>query len=167
MNKLDTQAYMKAYYLKNKSRLRAMNKAYKAANLEKIKAIDKKCGKDWREKNPTHGAERRKLWGKANPEKIRAINIASKKRHPDRIVARNAKRNADKLMATPKWLTRGQFLEIQEFYTLAKELAWLSNEPLEVDHIVPLKGKEVRGLHVPWNLQILPESLNIKKGNKL
>jgi hypothetical protein len=82
--------------------------------------------------------------------------------------ANRAKRRAMQLQATPPWLTSQQLEEIKEFYYLAKELQWLSNptDPLEVDHIIPLQGVNVCGLHVPWNLQIIPKSLNCSKGIK-
>lgn len=80
--------------------------------------------------------------------------------------ASTAKRRTQKLQATPKWLTKEQYTEIKAWYILAEELQWLSNEPLQVDHIIPLQGENVSGLHVPWNLQILPQSLNASKGNK-
>ncbi len=105
-------------------------------------------------------------WYKINIDKEKA-NIAKwRAANTGKVNAINAKRRAAKLNATPCWLTKEQLLEIQWYYDTAKELQWLSEEPLEVDHVVPLQGKDVSGLHVPWNLQILPESLNCSKGNK-
>ena len=51
-------------------------------------------------------------------------------------------------------------------YWLASDLFKVTGEEYHVDHIVPLVGVDVCGLHVPWNLQVLPSDLNLKKGNK-
>ena len=79
--------------------------------------------------------------------------------------AQAAKRNARKRNATPKWLTEEQGLEIKLIYNKAKELENVDGVKRHVDHIVPLKGKGVRGLHVPWNLQILTAEQNLSKNN--
>jgi hypothetical protein len=77
-----------------------------------------------------------------------------------------AQRRSAKLYRTPQWLTKEQNQEIKEFYTMAKELETVFPWKQHVDHIVPLLGKTVSGLHVPWNLQILSAKENITKGNR-
>ena len=78
-----------------------------------------------------------------------------------------AKRRATKLNATPNWLTKKQLLEISNLYWLAKDLKAVTGNDYHVDHIIPLRGKNICGLHVPWNLQVLPADINIRKGNRL
>jgi hypothetical protein len=69
--------------------------------------------------------------------------------------------------ATPKWLTAEQRMEIRLKYRLAIELSRATGIRHAVDHIVPLQGEEVCGLHVSWNLQVIPQAENLKKSNKL
>ena len=64
-----------------------------------------------------------------------------------------------------KWpLTDKELENIRGLYRLAKTYRLITGEPWEVDHIVPLKGDGVCGLHVPWNLQVVPKAYNQKKG---
>lgn len=79
---------------------------------------------------------------------------------------RKAQRRASLLKRTPAWLTKEHLQSIRNIYKECHSLNTTSPERYEVDHIVPLQGKTVSGLHVPWNLQILPMSENRKKGNK-
>lgn len=77
------------------------------------------------------------------------------------------KRHANKLKALPPWISKQQLAEIANIYKKAKQLEKETGIKHHVDHIIPLQGKEVCGLHTPWNLQILTAEENIKKGNKI
>jgi hypothetical protein len=68
--------------------------------------------------------------------------------------------------ATPSWLSEVQKDEINQMHWLARDLEITSGGTYQVDHIVPLRGKNVCGLHIPWNLQILPSDINLSKGNR-
>lgn len=77
-----------------------------------------------------------------------------------------AKYRSAKFQATPKWLTENQNLTTKEIYIHAAELTEESGIEHFVDHILPLQGENISGLHVFWNLQILTQSENNQKFNK-
>ena len=126
----------------------ATYKAWRLANKEKVLARNKK----YREDNPDFRAS---VYEKAsrNQSKYQSKRNASEGR-----------RRATKMSATPPWLSEEQLQEIKDIYWLAKDLKAVTGEDYHVDHIHPLsKG----GLHVPWNLQILPSDMNLRKSNKM
>jgi hypothetical protein len=67
--------------------------------------------------------------------------------------------------ATPKWLSAKDKAKIVDVYLHAKDCQAVTGESYHVDHIVPLQGENVCGLHVPWNLCVLPAEVNIRKSN--
>lgn len=77
--------------------------------------------------------------------------------------AKRAKRRCDTLNRTPKWLTKEDKQAIKQIYELAVTMSTKLGIEHHVDHIIPLRGKYVSGLHVPANLQVLSASENLKK----
>lgn len=109
-------------------------------------------------------------WRAANPGKValqRHLKIKYKKANPHKMTADLAKRRSAKKQRTPPWLTKKDFAAIEIFYKLAKQKTLDTGFAWHVDHIVPLQGKLVSGLHVPQNLRVIPWNENISKGNKL
>jgi 5-methylcytosine-specific restriction endonuclease McrA len=96
--------------------------------------------------------EYRNAWKEANKVQVRADTKARRRKHRD---------------ATPLWLTRKQKSEIRQLYQIAITMTQTTGEQYVVDHIVPLRGEEVCGLHVPWNLRVITQEENLKKSNKL
>ena len=131
----------------NKPETKARVAEWHAANRDRVAAARKR----WAEKNKEKGLENSRRYAKENPEWK---------------AAQCAKRRSRKLRACPPWLTKEQFDEIECFYMEAKRLFKETNVPHHVDHIVPLQGKLVSGLHVPWNLQVITASANVKKNNR-
>jgi len=75
------------------------------------------------------------------------------------------KRRVSKMQRTPPWLDIVQNAEIEFTYEYCAALRSIGLN-YHVDHIVPLQGKTVSGLHVPWNLQVIPADENIRKANR-
>lgn len=86
-----------------------------------------------------------------------------KKQNPEVVAELNRKhgpmRRAAVIRRTPPWLTEEHKHQMYLIYKDAHARG------LHVDHIVPLRGKLVSGLHVPWNLQPLPPVENSRKRN--
>lgn len=91
------------------------------------------------------------------------------KRNRGKVNARTARRYASKTQATPKWVSQNPEMlwMINEVYDLAKLRTDTTGKKWEVDHIIPIRGKDVCGLHTPFNLQVVLQSENRKKSNKL
>lgn len=69
--------------------------------------------------------------------------------------------------ATPSWLTSEQKQDIAAIYEHMRDCKAVTGEDYHVDHIVPIRGENVCGLHVSWNLQVMPADVNISKSNSL
>ena len=76
-------------------------------------------------------------------------------------------RNKQVQQAKPKWLTDDHKWMIEEIYELRDLRSKLTGVVHHVDHIVPLRGQNCCGLHVPWNLQVIPAQENLSKSNSL
>jgi hypothetical protein len=77
-----------------------------------------------------------------------------------------AKRRAAKMQRIPKWITKDDLWLIKEAYELASLRTKMFGFKWHVDHIIPLQGKKVSGLHMIENLQVIPEKHNLSKHNK-
>lgn len=104
----------------------------------------------------------------ARPAEEKRRNRAEyKDRNVDVVRADTSVRKRRHREATPKWLTKQERLQMRDLYVQARKMTELTRERYVVDHIVPLRGEEVCGLHVPWNLRVITQDENLKKSNKL
>lgn len=150
--------------------IRRKNREYKKKNPEMCRASYRK----WLASNPDVAAAATKRWRENNPDKLKEYGVydsekAKLKYYKDLAKSRARARNLQlsRRMAMPRWLTDIHKAQIQEFYDIALAISTQTGVKHQVDHIVPINGDSVCGLHVPWNLQVLSARANISKGNKL
>lgn len=160
-------------YHQDRNKYLAMMTRYRTANKEVLRQKQA----EWRDQNREAKRERDRLYSKNNVEKLQQYRQRTKahrsamfkqyaQNNRGRLRAIRAKRYTSKMNATPKWLTKEDFDLIRVEYELSAWCSDVMGEKYHVDHIVPLQGKKVCGLHVPWNLRVIPATENIRKGNK-
>ena len=125
--------------------------SYYATLPTNIKSIRNEFKKQWAEKNKQHVLDYAIQYAQAN----KARRCAAQK-----------KREAAKKQRMPSWLTEEDLVRILCYYQVAAMRNKETDITWHVDHIVPLQGKNVSGLHVPWNLAVIPASENLRKHNK-
>lgn len=158
----DCRSCLAKHRAKNRSQITLRERVYKQRNKERIAAQIKA----WRKKNGVRLAEYKRKYNQANRERNLAYSKAYAKLNSGKVNARNAERRARRSQATPIWLTKADHKYIEFLYKKASELTKQTGIQHHIDHIHPLKGKNICGLHVPNNLQILTANENMQKSNK-
>ena len=100
-------------------------------------------------------------------ETVRLYKYKYKAKNPDLYRAHVNFRRRRFRDATPKWLTKEDKRAIRQLYIDAMTVTRITGVPYVVDHIIPLLGETVSGLHVPQNLQVMTREENLKKSNQL
>ena len=130
--------------------------------MKEMGTNSKEYMKEWRVKNRDKVQrynQRHLEWQRENPDKISQYCRKWRQSNPDKVRLRSASKRAQLHQATLKLSTDNEIF-LNKFYLDCPK-------GMEVDHVIPLRGRGVCGLHVPWNLQYLTPEQNKTKGNKL
>lgn len=153
---------VKKYQSKNPELIKQRTKTYyhsnKDACLQRVK--------NWVEQNKEYRAKQKQEHAQRTAEHIKFRYKQYYEANYPRMLAKRNKQHADKLQRTPAWLTEDDHWMIEQAYELAALRSQMFGFPWHVDHVLPLRGKTVSGLHVPINLQVIPGVENLRKGNR-
>jgi hypothetical protein len=142
----------KSYYQENSETVKQSVSKYRIANPEKVIQVKK----SWYRKNQEYVYKKTSLLAKLTPEKQAIYKKKYKQNNKDKCNYLSSQRRAAKMQAIPPWFEKDLVATV---YLKAQEWGF------DVDHIVPLQGKTVCGLHCWSNLQLLDPEINARKSN--
>lgn len=160
------------YYRQNRDELRKKAAAYRERN----KIAIRQAYQQYYYNNQQRLIQYSREYRRRHPDSVKIARQRHYKAQKHRYIARNALRRARQFQATPFWLTEEQVNSMNLIYELRDALSRNTGMEYHVDHIVPLKAKNyfngrychvACGLHVPWNLQVVPKTQNLKKNCSL
>ena len=160
MGKHKDPEYLKKYYQANKQKFKDKSVEWKKANPDKIVESGRRRYVKIQERVKSMSEEQQQLYKEERVEKAHLW----RKANPEKAAAKAASRRATELQQMPSWVRQ---CEIRGFYEMSARVSKCLGIPHHVDHIIPLRGKTVRGLHVPANLRVIPATMNMRKGNRL
>lgn len=110
--------------------------------------------------------DQRKEWLANNKDKTSNHKKTYRTNHSDKVLASNAKRRSSKKFRDAAWdVELTDFVTI-ESYHLCELREKVTGYAWHVDHVIPLQGKLVSGLHVWNNIAVIPAAQNMSKGNR-
>lgn len=176
-NKKELSAKGKAYREKNKEVIAERVKLYAQANRDRIKAYKKQ----YHELNREYLCEKSRKYYEENKDEVARKSILYRQRTKDRKAAydrmfsqqnrhyRNMLKGANRakrIQRFVEWDKELTELVVLEAYDLCERREQLTGQKWHVDHVIPLCGKNVSGLHVWNNLAVIPAAVNLSKNNK-
>lgn len=163
----------KAWALRNAEHVKALRKA----DYEKNRAAYIESARAWKKRNPARALASQRSRYAINSEKMRAARKAWEQRNPTaalesfkryrernraEIRARLAASKDAREMRRVLWANQDAIVEI---YRQAELMTRTTGRLYVVDHIIPLVGREVSGLHIETNLRVIEHHENARKHN--
>lgn len=168
----DRREYLRDY----RKRSQAMRRTWYQENRQRLLS----AAAEYRRKNPDRIADYRRWYAAKHPDRLRLASLQWRSQNKEHLKvymreyrAENAalfaqhaaRRRARNVLAEPAWLSDSEKRRIALIYQLSRTKSQWTGVPHEVDHVVPLAGEDVCGLHVPWNLKVIPAADNRAKCN--